>query len=119
MFGDEFVARVPALGEQFESRLLEEMPALVPGRPAGAGHADADLIEHETTLFAKAVQQEFSAKMQEHDRDEDQRQRPGHDRRYALDGNKLKNLGWKSPIDFDTSMTHTIKWSLDNPHWLS
>ena len=38
--------------------------------------------------------------------------RPGHDRRYALDGNKLKNMGWTPPLDFISSMRKTIKWSL-------
>ena len=40
--------------------------------------------------------------------------RPGHDRRYALDGNKLKNMGWRPPLDFEKSMTKTIEWTLNN-----
>lgn len=44
--------------------------------------------------------------------------RPGHDRRYALDGHKLGSLGWKSPFGFKESLEKTIKWTLDNPAWL-
>lgn len=44
--------------------------------------------------------------------------RPGHDRRYALDGSKLKNLGWKAPFDFEPSMKKYIWWTLAHPEWL-
>jgi dTDP-glucose 4,6-dehydratase len=40
--------------------------------------------------------------------------RPGHDRRYALDGTKLKNLGWVAPVGFEESLKKTIQWTLDN-----
>lgn len=44
--------------------------------------------------------------------------RSGHDRRYALDGTKLKSLGWQAPMDFKESLQHTIDWTLKNPFWL-
>lgn len=44
--------------------------------------------------------------------------RPGHDRRYALDGTKLKELGWQPPIDFEFSLGKTITWTLAHPLWL-
>jgi dTDP-glucose 4,6-dehydratase len=44
--------------------------------------------------------------------------RPGHDRRYALDGSKLKSLGWKAPITFEQTLKKTIAWTLDRPEWL-
>ena len=44
--------------------------------------------------------------------------RPGHDRRYALDGTKLKELGWKAPITFEQTLKKTISWTLDSPEWL-
>lgn len=44
--------------------------------------------------------------------------RPGHDRRYSLDGAKIRNLGWKQPIDFEASFEKTIKWTLNHPEWL-
>lgn len=44
--------------------------------------------------------------------------RPGHDLRYALDGSKLKNLGFKYPKTFKESLEKTINWYLKNPKWL-
>lgn len=44
--------------------------------------------------------------------------RAGHDRRYALSGKKLKNLGWNAPHDFKKSLENTINWTLANPQWL-
>lgn len=44
--------------------------------------------------------------------------RPGYDRRYALDGSKLKNLGWEPPIEFEESLKRIIDWQLENPHWV-
>lgn len=44
--------------------------------------------------------------------------RPGHDRRYALDGKKLKKLGWVPPMDFDESLVRYILWTLKNKIWL-
>jgi dTDP-glucose 4,6-dehydratase len=45
-------------------------------------------------------------------------QRPGHDLRYALDGTKLKNMGWEPPKTLRDSLRKTIKWYLENPEWL-
>lgn len=44
--------------------------------------------------------------------------RPGHDRRYALDGYKIARLGWKAPANFDESLKTTIEWTLKNPEWM-
>ena len=46
------------------------------------------------------------------------RSRPGHDLRYALDGTKVKNMGWEPPKSFEHSLEKTIKWYLENPKWL-
>jgi len=46
--------------------------------------------------------------------------RPGHDRRYAIDCSKLKNeLGWKQHFTFDTGLRATVRWYLDNQEWCS
>ena len=45
-------------------------------------------------------------------------QRPGHDLRYALDGNKLASMGWKVPKSFQKSFEKTVRWYLNNPKWL-
>jgi dTDP-glucose 4,6-dehydratase len=44
--------------------------------------------------------------------------RPGHDRRYALDGTKLKERGWTAPHGLEESLVNTINWTLKNNHWL-
>ncbi|MCX6345430.1 MAG: dTDP-glucose 4,6-dehydratase [Armatimonadetes bacterium] len=43
--------------------------------------------------------------------------RPGHDRRYALDSAKLLAMGWERTHDFETGMRDTIKWYTENESW--
>jgi dTDP-glucose 4,6-dehydratase len=44
--------------------------------------------------------------------------RPGHDRRYAIDSTKmLARLGWKASESFESGVCKTVKWYLDNPEW--
>lgn len=38
--------------------------------------------------------------------------RPGHDRKYGLNGDKLKNMGWQPPVNFEDSMRKTIQWTI-------
>jgi|JI10StandDraft_1071094.scaffolds.fasta_scaffold01143_31 dTDP-glucose 4,6-dehydratase len=45
--------------------------------------------------------------------------RPGHDLRYALDGGKMKSLGWQPPKNFEESLRKTVEWSLANKDWLT
>ena len=45
--------------------------------------------------------------------------RPGHDRRYAVDARKLeRELGWKPAETFDTGIAKTVQWYLDHPQWV-
>ena len=45
--------------------------------------------------------------------------RPGHDRRYAIDAGKImKSLNWKPSVVFEEGMEKTVKWYLDNRDWL-
>ena len=45
--------------------------------------------------------------------------RPGHDRRYAIDAGKLqRKLGWKPEETFETGIRKTIQWYLDNREWV-
>lgn len=44
--------------------------------------------------------------------------RPGHDFRYALDGTKLKSLGFEYPKNFEQSITKTVNWYLKHQNWL-
>jgi len=45
--------------------------------------------------------------------------RPGHDRRYAIDAAKLKReLGWAPTVDFEQGIARTVDWYLDNEAWV-
>lgn len=46
--------------------------------------------------------------------------RPGHDRRYAMDPTKIETeLGWRPTYNFETGIVPTIEWNLKNQKWLS
>mgnify|MGYP000002876335 CR=1 FL=1 len=46
--------------------------------------------------------------------------RPGHDKRYAIDATKLnKELGWKPSVTFEEGLSKTIDWYLENEQWLN
>jgi dTDP-glucose 4,6-dehydratase len=46
--------------------------------------------------------------------------RPGHDRRYAIDASKIeRELGWKPAETFDSGIRKTVQWYLDNPDWVA
>jgi len=45
--------------------------------------------------------------------------RPGHDRRYAIDASKVeRELGWRPAETFDTGIRKTVQWYLNNPVWV-
>ncbi|OQY95693.1 MAG: dTDP-glucose 4,6-dehydratase [Sphingobacteriales bacterium UTBCD1] len=45
--------------------------------------------------------------------------RPGHDRRYAIDASKInRELGWKPSVTFEQGLSETIDWYLENTEWL-
>jgi len=46
--------------------------------------------------------------------------RPGHDRRYAIDARKIhQELGWKPAETFDSGIRKTVQWYLDHPDWVA
>jgi dTDP-glucose 4,6-dehydratase len=46
--------------------------------------------------------------------------RPGHDRRYAIDAGKIeRELGWKPSETFDTGIRKTVQWYLENQDWVA
>jgi dTDP-glucose 4,6-dehydratase len=46
--------------------------------------------------------------------------RPGHDRRYAIDASKIeRELGWKPAETFNTGIRKTVQWYLSNPEWVA
>ncbi len=46
--------------------------------------------------------------------------RPGHDRRYAIDARKIaRELGWKPAEEFESGLRKTVRWYLDNGDWVN
>jgi dTDP-glucose 4,6-dehydratase len=45
--------------------------------------------------------------------------RPGHDRRYAMDGSKLAGLGWEPAVPFERGLGETVAWYRDHPEWVA
>lgn len=43
--------------------------------------------------------------------------RPGHDRRYSLNADKLRALGWTPRVDFEKAIEETVLWYKNNPQW--
>lgn len=43
---------------------------------------------------------------------------PIHDFSYALDDSKIRSMGWRPPLDFETSLRRTVQWTADHPEWL-
>lgn len=44
--------------------------------------------------------------------------RPGHDKRYALSGEKMALMGWVPPVDLENSIKKTVGWTLEHSQWL-
>ncbi len=45
--------------------------------------------------------------------------RPGHDLRYALDGQKMATIGWTAPLSLDESVSRMVSWTKAHPEWLA
>jgi dTDP-glucose 4,6-dehydratase len=46
--------------------------------------------------------------------------RPGHDRRYAIDATKItRELGWTPDEQFETGLRKTVRWYLENSEWVN
>ena len=84
-----------------------------PDRYNIAGDRQLDNLEL-AKLIAKLMGKELKYRLES-----SQVQRPGHDAHYALDNSKIKALGWKSPISFEESLEHTIKWQTENKEWIT
>lgn len=76
----------------------------------GANHQP----EHPNIEVTKIILDELGAdeSMIEHVTD-----RPGHDRRYAVDTKKIEALGWKSQVPFEQGIRETVRWYKANPEW--
>lgn len=85
---------------------------IVPDRFNIVGDVELNNLEVAQTI-ADIVGKELKYELVDH-----HTTRPGHDYRYGLDGSKLRDLGWKAPLDFKTSLTKYINWTLNNKQWL-
>jgi dTDP-glucose 4,6-dehydratase len=46
--------------------------------------------------------------------------RPGHDRRYAIDASRIeRELGWRPAETFETGLAKTVRWYLENDTWIA
>jgi len=82
------------------------------GRFNIVGETETDNLEL-AQLIAKILGKELKYEMVDF-----HSQRPGHDLRYALDGEKMKSLGWVHPRAFEESLENTINWTLKRQEWL-
>lgn len=64
-------------------------------------------------MIANVIGKELKYKMVDFHKD-----RPGHDLRYGLDGEKMKKIGWNLKVGFEESLEKTVKWTIDNKKWL-
>jgi dTDP-glucose 4,6-dehydratase len=76
------------------------------------GEQEIDNLEM-ARMISKIMEIELKYKLVNFHKD-----RPGHDLRYALDGNKLLDMGWELPVDFEDSLRKTVEWTLEHPEWL-
>lgn len=74
-------------------------------------------LETDNLRLAQLVA-EYTGKELKHELLDFHSSRPGHDLRYALDGNKLRNAGWVAPLTFEDSLRTTVEWTLEHPEWL-
>jgi dTDP-glucose 4,6-dehydratase len=98
--------------------LLERQPAMfgqgatLPDRWNVAGDREIDNLELATSI-ADIVGREWRWEF-----DNFHASRPGHDLRYALDGSKIRNAGWKAPLGLAESLERTVRWTLEHEEWL-
>jgi len=73
-----------------------------------AGDAERTNLEI-AALVAKILDKELKVEWVDH-----HSSRPGHDRRYALDGRKIREWGWTPPLSFEDSFRRTVLWERDH-----
>jgi len=76
------------------------------------GEAEVDNLE-----IAKFVAKELGKELK-YTMHDNPGSRPGHDLRYALDGSKLREMGWQLPLTFEESLRRTVRWTINNAAWL-
>lgn len=84
----------------------------VPYRFHIVGEREVDNLEL-AQMIADAVGKPLSYRLEDF-----HSSRPGHDLRYALNGDKIDALGWKAPISLEDSIKSTVDWTLAHKEWL-
>jgi dTDP-glucose 4,6-dehydratase len=77
---------------------------------AGEEHTNLEMAQ----FIAEALKRDWSHEIVDY-----HSSRPGHDLRYSLDDSKLRNLGWKPPVEFRESLERMVQWTADHPQWLA
>jgi dTDP-glucose 4,6-dehydratase len=96
------------------SALLHVVDKAVPGDKYNiVGEVECDNLK-----LAQLIAQ-FVGKPLHHEMVDFHSQRPGHDLRYALNGEKLASMGWKPAVAFESSLERVVRWSLKHPDWLT
>lgn len=91
--GIDFVLRHGATGETYNL-------------PGGAEHTNRETVE----LLLARLGKPWSLVRHVEDR-------PGHDRRYAMDGTKAASLGWRPTLEFSQGLAETVDWYVANEAW--
>lgn len=76
----------------------------------GANHKPEHSNLEVTTIIVEELDEDET--MIEHVPD-----RPGHDRRYAVDTQKVQSLGWEPQVPFEQGIRATVRWYKDHPEW--
>ncbi len=97
---------------KLDPKLYNDGENMLPDRYNIVGDKEMDNLEL-AKLVAKILGKELKYELVDFHKG-----RPGHDRRYALDGEKLERTGWKAPMPFEESLEKSIMWTLRNPQWL-
>lgn len=97
------ILKARRLGEKFNVGGENERPNLE------VVHAIADTVARKTGKTTDAVRAQITYV----------KDRPGHDRRYAIDCSRIKKeLGWKQTVDFEQGLEKTVDWYLSNAEWI-
>ncbi|MEX0375461.1 dTDP-glucose 4,6-dehydratase [Spiribacter pallidus] len=119
------IGRTYNIGGDAERTNLEVVEAicrtLAELRPAGPAPDDADAADRARAFASEAVSHDDA------DRANPYRaliqsvtDRPGHDRRYAIDSSRIQHeLGWRPAHSFEQGLRETVQWYLDHPEWVA
>ena len=120
VYGDGGNVRDWLYVEDHARALLRVLEAGVPGETYNVGgDAERTNIDVVRTICALLDRMAPAADGRPHgDRIRFVADRPGHDRRYAIDASKIRHaLGWRPEVDFASGIARTVRWYLDHRDW--